>query len=101
MDSNGHVTHATLTENTIGAAMDFMAIQENWENSRMSYMWHTPGGRLPDAPVDPRHTQEHIMQITINESDHVRRFGPNIRNRLRRVIRITLDVNVNDRPITQ
>lgn len=103
MDSNGHVTHATLTENTIGAAMDFMAIQENWENSRMSYVWHTPndGTRYPDAPVDPQYTQEQIMQITVNASDVVRHWGPRIRNRTRRCIRMTLDVDMSNRPITQ
>ena len=103
MDSTGRVTHVALTENTIGAAMDFMAVQENWENSRMSYVWHTPraGERLPDTPVDPQYTQAHIRQITVNESDHVRRWGIHIRNRLRRVLRITLDVDASDRPITQ
>jgi hypothetical protein len=103
MDSNGVTTNVSLTENTIGAAMDAMAIQENWENSRMSYVWHTPNDvtRYPDAPVDPQYTQEHIMQITVNASDVVRRWGPRIRNRTRRCIRLTLDVDVNDRPITQ
>jgi len=103
MDSNGHLTHATLTENTIGAAMDFMAVQENWENSRMAYVWHTPraGERIPDAPVDSQNAHDYLMQITINESDHVRRWGPHLRNRLRRVLRITLDVDESDRPVTQ
>ena len=103
VDSNNRMTHATLTENTNGAAIDFMAIQENWENSRMSYVWHTPNdaARYPDSPVDPQYTEAHIRQITVNQSDVVRRWGPHFRNRTRRCIRLTLDVDVGDRSITQ
>ena len=65
-DSNNATHIVALLENTVGEAINAMAINENWEEYNLGLYWYSSMDN--NLPTDPMWLVDQVMSLTIREN---------------------------------